>query len=182
MDIILSVQSIISFVSFFVLQIVIFRRIRDREVMKWLVYVYLIISVCHFVEAMLYWKIIQNNIEKIPIILGYACISFAIYSLIVVSYVNAIFGIAITSLRIQILTEIMSFAHKGISGKTIAKKYSREVIIKKRLERLMASGEIKFSGGFYRPKIKMSFFIMHTYFLIFINRLYHKPVYQFSEK
>jgi hypothetical protein len=178
MDILISLHGILSLFMFIVLQILVFRRIRDREVMKWLAYIYLIIGVCHFAGAVLYWKFFLHGQPGITTVFEYACVSFLIFSMLVVSYVNAVFGITMTSLRIQILTEIMGYGKAGISGKTIARIYSKEVIIRKRLDRLMASGDLQFTGGYYRPKSHMSFFIIHTYFLTVINRLYHKPVYR----
>ena len=167
MDILILSSATAAFSVFFILHLVIFRFAGSKKILNGLVYSLLLASVFHF---------IFNLIFTGPAIL---LISYLIFILLATIYIWGFLGLVTTSLRIQFLTEIAKRGEKVISGTELLKKYNRDIIVKTRLIRLEASGEIKKTGGQYVYGQKFSYFTIHLFMLKLLNRLYKKSRYHY---
>ena len=143
----------LSFVVFVLLQIIVFRRIPRRQVLVWMVIVFVAAGFIANITLLLLKHDISGNM-----LLFFLGISWLLYGLISLIYILALFGIVESSIRIRLLAEVIRSGEKGITLKELYRKYNREVIIKKRLERFVASGDISFDGTYYMVKRKLSMF------------------------
>lgn len=141
-------SAVINFVIYLVLQLVIFRFIEKKQVFKWLVAVFFL-SVFY---SSLLWLIFS------PFNFFYF-ISQILSSLMIMIYVLAVFGVSTTSLRIALLSLIFQ-NQDGLNLNGILKKYNRETIIDKRVERFVASGQLFLKDGCFQKSGKFSFFLL----------------------
>lgn len=91
-----------------------------------------------------------------------------LYIILSYLYVQCIYSPIEASITLRILTEI---AHSGESGVTLQQlytQYGREVIIKKRLERLVESKTLRIDKGIYYRHNHMTVFTFREY----ITRIY----------
>lgn len=152
---------------------VVFRFIDRRAVFLWLGLV--IFSVTLLV--LLGWGTLlmgsDQNLKEHGGALGTAImLSIMLYWMLVPFYLYG-FGIIESSIRIRILSEIASAGESGISEKALFEKYNKDSIIRKRLERFLASGELKFDGRYYRIKNRFSFYwVLAGYFRLFWKLYY----------
>jgi hypothetical protein len=102
-----------------------------------------------------------------------AILSFVVYNLFCFFYVQAILGIAFSSVRIQLLKVVRDAGEKGISLDEILKKYNRRIIIENRLKRLTESDVVSNNDGYYSIKSANSPFFLHAIWLRFVQRIYN---------
>ncbi len=100
-----------------------------------------------------------------------AVISWLLFTLISCSYFMGIFGLMATSVRIRLLIEIARAGGNGITMNQLLKRYNREVIVRQRLARFVASGDIIVTGGRYRAGGVVTFFALPALILATLKRL-----------
>lgn len=162
------VLSIVFSIVFLALHILVIRSIGDRAVFPWLLRVFFLVAVVGIAPMILFF---QNIPSEVIVLLTLATVT--LYALIVFSYILGIFGITITSVRIQILCKIFSAGSRGITTKELMKDYNRTVQFSQRLHRLITSGEVKEKNGKYFVPRSLSPFILHMKMQELFRRLYN---------
>jgi hypothetical protein len=180
MDLLIVFHAVISAMLFLGLHVFFFRNMKKNNIISVLFSVYLIVVLIHVISAYLIALylpsiVVETNTMRLII---YPLTSLFMYSLFVFSFILAIFGITITSLRIQILSEIYNRNNYGMTEAEISRKYSNEALVKTRVERLVDSEELVFIKGKYYPRTGLSYFQIHTYALVILNRLYNLKGYR----
>ncbi|MDX1372900.1 MAG: hypothetical protein R3321_10540 [Nitrososphaeraceae archaeon] len=152
-DLLIITSAFASFFLYLFLQIIIFRRIGAGGVTRWLLNIYFLVGSINVLFTYIYSDSLPATI-----------ISFVLYSSILFFYVLAIFGITVSSIRVQILTLIASRDENWIKEKDILKKYNSADIVTNRLIRLTGSGELGIRAKKYYIKNENSPFIWYSKF------------------
>lgn len=160
MDVFIIINTLISLIVYFILHIVILRKINKNTIFKWLIYVYLFAS---FTPFLIGWRggFIFGSI-----------VAWMFYTFLVLAYVLAILGVMESSVRIRLLKEIYDAKEKGITLKQILIKYNKDVILQKRLERFLAVGQIKRINGKYQLEEKFTPYSIPNLVIRLIWKLY----------
>ena len=170
MDFLTIISVLSSFILFVIVKIVIFRFIKQENIVTGLVYAIVVSSVLHFILFAAFTTFFFT-----PFLLS--IISYFMFLLIDFIYIMAVVGIVSTSLRIQLLIEIYKKDQKGISYSRLLKKYNRKIIVRNRLKRLKDTGDIEQSGSYYHYHEKLSYFRLHTFAMVMLSKLYKRPIY-----
>ncbi|OGG12646.1 hypothetical protein A3D77_03965 [Candidatus Gottesmanbacteria bacterium RIFCSPHIGHO2_02_FULL_39_11] len=164
MDILIFIIGIMQFIFFVSLQCIFFRFIDTRRVMKWISLFFIFSFICiNVLYAFIGFKL---NLFSVWIVL----LSGIIYGLLAQIYILAVFGVIESSIRIRVLSEIVSYGLKGVSYKNLLKKYNKKIIIDKRLGRFVQSGELIYDENYYKRGSMKTF----SYIPAFIFSLYWK--------
>lgn len=168
----LLISAIAGFLIFAILHLLIFRYIDKRKVFVWLVRIFFLGIILTIAAFNLAFRI-PFSVVKLEALL----LILMMYTLASLAYTLAVFGITATSLRIRILSFISEHP-QGVSERHILRKYNSSQIVKNRLARFAASGEIVKIKGKYQPVKNFSFFLLPALFFRFIFILYgRKPSY-----
>lgn len=154
--------TLISFALYLVLQIVIFRFVARTDIVKWVIYTYLLGAISNIVICLTRFG--TNGLE-------FVLISFINYSLITAVYILGIFGMVESALRIRLVTEV-DRRSSGISKSQVLKIYNRKLIVEKRLARFLKSGDLKYNRGYYFIGKKVSYFFFHSLIIDLIGKFY----------
>jgi hypothetical protein len=166
---------VLSIAVLVIMQMILFKFLDTRKVMVWLIGLIIIGEVINVV-VILFIKIFIYKGGNISIWESFF-VSTMIYGSLALFYITLI-GISVTSLRVQILHLIMTSKRPGISYMDIFSRYKKSVIVKTRLERLIASGILRQDRGYYYVKNPLSFFVFYTYFFILLRYIYSSPIYE----
>lgn len=167
-DILIVIHALIFFLIFLGFHIVTFRTIGDREVFKRLVYNVVVVGVFQIVTVAI--TVRQAPISLVVVVVA---LTMVIYTLMAWSYILGIFGITVTSVRMQMLSEIAKSGSRGITIDALLKHYNRKRMVSQRLFRLVSSGELKEVGGRYFIRRKISPFLVHVYLQRMLLKLYN---------
>lgn len=171
MDNFIIINTLISMIVYFILHIIILRKINQKDIFKWLAYVYFIASFTPFLIGWwMGWQMIPE-ISLSSIIIG-VLVAWIFYTFLVLAYVLAILGIMESSVRIRLLKEIYNVKDTGITLKQILIKYNKDVILQKRLRRFIAVGEISFKGGKYQLEKRFTAYSLPNLVIKSIWKLY----------
>ena len=160
MDKFIIINTLISITVYFILHIIILRKNKQNEIFKWLVYLYLMAGFSPFLIG---WRG--------GFIFG-SFVSWIFYTFLVLIYVLAILGVMESSIRIRLLKEIYDAGIRGKSLKQILKKYNKDVILHKRLQRFLSAGEISFYEGKYMLENKFTAYTLPDLAIKSIWKLY----------
>lgn len=161
MDIFIIINTLISITAYFILHIIILRKINQNDIFKWLVYVYLLAG---FFPLLIGWWWGGFNPGSF--------ISWMFYTFLVLTYDLAILGVMESSIRIRLLKEIYDAKDAGITLRQILKKYNKDAILHKRLQRFLSAGEISFCEGKYQLEKKFTPYSLPDMAIKTIWRLY----------
>jgi hypothetical protein len=180
MDFLILIHFSISCIIFFIAHILVFRSLKKNSIIAVLFAVYLAVAVLHLISAYLYAGYFPEIFkgDRVMQYLIYPWLSLVLYSLSVFSFILAVFGITVTSLRIQLLSEISKKGSRGMKQSEISGSYSNEKLLDTRIARLVDSGELILKNGRYYPGSHLSYFRIHTSALIYLNVLYNLKGYQ----
>ncbi|MBI3955140.1 hypothetical protein HY338_01745, partial [Candidatus Gottesmanbacteria bacterium] len=95
MDNFIIINTLISITAYFILHIIILRKINQNDIFKWLVYVYLLAGLFPFFIGWWWGGFLFGSF-----------VSWMFYTLLVLIYVLAILGVMESSIRIRLLKEI----------------------------------------------------------------------------
>jgi len=167
MDGIILLFACILFLIFLIVHILVIRKYQDQAVLVWLLKIFFGVALggCILVFIFGAKKPIQELLFATTLI-------FVLYGLVTLAYVQAIFGITLTSLRIQLLTELFNAKNQHMKISELLKKYNRKVLIRQRLFRLVSSGVVGKENGTFFLKNKTSPYFVHIYIADFLYRLY----------
>jgi len=172
-DLFIIISAFSEFGFFWLLHILFFRYIKHEEDLKWLIYLYLSTNLIGGVFIIWFFKIAAGGINySFNTVLFIMVSIFTIFSLLVENYVVEIFGLLESSIQIKLLSLIAKTKTKEITQKNITRIYNKEVIINKRLLRLISSGDLIFYKGKYYPGKRFSVFYLMAKFSKFIDFLY----------
>jgi len=160
-DLNLLILTLVSFALYLLLQIVIFRFLPRSSVVKLVLYTYFLGGIANIIICVTRFG---TNWELV-------LISFINYSLITAVYILGVFGMVESALRIRLVTEV-DRRPQGISKSQVLKIYNRELIVNKRLERFLRSGDLKYNRGYYFIGKKVSFFFLHSLILNTLGKIY----------
>ncbi len=91
------------------------------------------------------------------------------------TYILGLFGIPLTSVRIQFLLTLVAHGVRGADMSDLMKEYSKDSIVGIRLLRLVTSGEIIKKGNSYMLRSRWSYFVLHNYFLLLLLKIF-RPI------
>lgn len=164
MDLMIILIAILTFIIFLTVQFSIFVNVNKKEVSKWLIRAFLIVSLAYMFFGI---SLRLMGVRFLTLFLA-----FFLCFLMVYLYVISVFGIMATSIRIRLLSLITSGKKQGVTKSRILKVYNKKVILKKRLERLAASGDLKLKNGEYSLGKRFSYFIVNDWILRTMRKLY----------
>lgn len=163
LDLMIIIHSVSSFLLFVGIQIIFFRMIDQKKVIRWLVVVFGIVSLVSF----LLWLSIVPLLLQTAGDMGFLgqflasfLLSYMLFSITSLVYVLGFFGIIESSIRIRLLDLITYSSDTGISLPQILQLYNRDVILQKRLSRFISSGELIFTNDTYRLGKRSIFFFL----------------------
>ena len=148
-----------SFLLFIIFQSLSFRFINQKMVIKWLIlsYLFTCLGFLLFGLGLFHLSIIKLG-STFAIWLS---MSLTIYTLLTINYILGFFGVAISSIRMQLLFQIGKTQSKGISKKKLLEKFNARTIITNRLDRFVSSGELGYKSGTYFYQRHLSYFYIH---------------------
>lgn len=111
-------------------------------------------------------------IQNIELLFLATIMTFVLYSFFVFMYVFGVFGVIESSIRIRILEIIQSFQKQGLSYRQLLTYYNANIILKKRLTRLVSSGDLVLKDGKYQIGKRISFLYFPAYLTRFLLKLY----------
>lgn len=167
MDIPILLTAFISFITFIVLQIVVFRWIPRQQVLSGMVIVFVVAGL--IINTTVLFIVSFSVWNEVVFLLGS---SWLLYGFAALIYILAVFGIIESSIRIRLLGEIVRIGKKGITLKELYRKYNRDTIVSKRLERFLASGDIIFDGKNYHVGSRFSAFFLPGSIFALLWKLY----------
>ena len=167
-DYIIMSGSVMGFVIFIIIQLIYFRFTEQKNVIRSLkIALFLAGIVMVFIYGGFYyckWQILGNySIYTYAL----ACVlSVIIYCMMVYLYAHWIFGVYESSITVRVLRELACAESKGMRLSQIMEKYNEDIIIRKRLSRLISSGEIySDSTGEYCIRRKYDIFNIQSYII-----------------
>ena len=167
MDIPILITVLVSFLVFLILQFLTFRYIKGQHVFTAMVAVFAAAGVLTHLGLLVYLWNIPMLIRVFVL-----CVSVVLYGLLTLISILAVFGIIESSLRIRLLREIVASRYHGITEKGLLKTYNREVILTKRLNRFIASGDLVTIGKQYRLVRRISFYLFPASVFLIVWKLY----------
>ena len=87
-------------------------------------------------------------------------LSLAVYAMVTFLYVLCLFGPHESSIRIRIIRELDKFYPNACPENVLRGAYNAQIILQRRLDRLMSAGDITFDGKRYRLQKKCNFFML----------------------
>jgi hypothetical protein len=160
-DIMIFVSAVIAFVVFFIVHVIVFRRIDHAQVIRWVIIVYGV-SLMGLIGTLLFL-----HVDIFSIIL-----SWILFSQAIAVYILWIFGSVESSLRLHLLHAIAKAGGQGISIQKLQRLYTNEQMMEKRLHRFLASGEIREIQGRYHWSKKISYFVLNDYLHLLFIKMY----------
>lgn len=156
---------------FFVIGLTISVRARGQAgVLTSMKQLFLVLSL---ISSIVLWFVIgERSIKLTFILMGIHLLLFWSLSF---SYILGVFGLPMTSLRMQLLLTIAGFGDRGIKRNQLEKKYSTRTMVAQRLYRLETSGELVKRGSRYMLRSQWSYFMLHNRFLLLLLRIY-RPI------
>lgn len=137
-----------AFILFLVSLIVVFRLTRKQDALSWIVRMALlcgcIVCIMGGKEALL------------------------VYTLETFLYIFTVFSVFEASLTIRFLIEIAQTGERGINADDLLKRFNRQMIIQRRIERFLRSGDLVEDHTRYRMNTRASYFQLRE---LMINEL-----------
>ncbi len=103
---------------------------------------------------------IEENTFTFPLKLLGLLLSVFIYGVSAFLYVLCVLGPYESSIRLRLIRELSFAGLKGLTTKEILQRYNAMMIIQRRLDRLVASGELRREGSFYRSGKSQNVFLL----------------------
>lgn len=172
-DIFAVISSAVEFALFWVLHVLIFRYVGKQQILKWISYLFLTVSLTaayaewHLVSAFSIIPVTQIAVKLF--VLAVVFILFALYTFI---YIINIFGAIESAIRVRLLNMVAETGSRGLRKTVLMKKYNKNIIIRKRLLRLVSSGELAVENNQYRINKRISLIFIPVYITEFMHRIY----------
>lgn len=172
LDVTIIAASVVSFVVFFVLKAIVFRVVHSDAVLKWIVNVFVVTSVLHLAGT-IFWNDCshQHFPGSFPLLAG---VSYLLFGLSAFVYILCVFGPSETSIRIRLLREIQEQKGGRLTHEALLTKYNGEMILKRRIQRLLLAQTIVERNGRYEIKNKSNAFFLIDAMASLIQRVLRK--------
>lgn len=105
-------------------------------------------------------------------VISYELIAVFLYCLLVSVYIFAVYLNIDSSLHVRIFREMAKRASRGLTYSELLHSYNKQIILQKRLEWLLNSGEIGIRSSIYFPRRRFSLLILREKFLLILGKLY----------
>lgn len=173
-DLCLVVSTLVSF-SIFLLAKVVFFQIQAKDKLVYQIYRIFIKSWAFGLVSgyfFLNYLLDQFSILSGQVLLLITIAYMAISTLLTAVYIFGIFLMVYASLHLEILYKVAGFGQKGAAISKIFGLYNKNFIVTRRLQRLVESGELTFSGGKYRLTKSRSPLLIREKISIIITKLF----------
>jgi hypothetical protein len=157
-DLAILVCSGISFLAFFLLQVIVFRIVHPEAVLRWIMNIFMIVSVLHLFTMAIAYNYLQLDYPGGVLLM--AAVSYFIFGLIAFVYILCVFGPSETSIRIRLVRELREIKGGRLTHDELLKKYNGRLILERRIQRLLYAGEIIEQNGKYVLLNKANAFFM----------------------
>ncbi len=154
-DFLILANSLGCFFLFAFLQLVIFRFLGTKEVLKMLM---ILIIGAGFLNILI--SLINFYSRSLEIVFVVSLSSLVLYGLMAFLYIICIFGPYESSVRLRIIRELYKVYPSSITLAELLKEYNSQKIIDRRLQRLTFSNDITWDGIFYQISRKKNFFLI----------------------
>jgi len=125
-------------------------------------------------SGVLFLLVVFHNMPRVDLFI-ILMIYLVLFWALAFAYIIGIFGLPLTSLRIQILLTVYNSPFHRIREEDLMKKYSLSTMVEQRIFRLETSGEIIKKGKVFFIKSTRSYFVLHNKFLIYLTKIF-KPI------
>ena len=161
MDTLMLLSTGIGLFLFFALQMILFRTRDEAYVPQSIIYALAVgfIGLC-FCDIVYFHNITLTGLSAL------------LYLAASTWYLFIPFSVFESSVTVRLLREIAGAGNKGITRDALWLKYSTSTIVKERLDRLVASGEIKKAGNAYWRTPRHSVFAGREYLSVIFRRLF----------
>ena len=148
-----------AFFIFFVIHIAFFRFFPSQDVLRNLMQVFLISGTAH-ITTFIYYGGQQGIFESMDFLglLFLFVVSFFLYFCLAYIYTICVFGPYESSIRIRIVRELYRQYPKPMSWEELLNYYNIDMILRRRLDRLVRSRDFIFDGKFYTAVRKVNMF------------------------
>ena len=171
-DLLIILSSLTTVVVFLILQILIVRSVDNNKAAGWSISIYKWGAIGNVVVSSLAYSAFMNTT---PVhILIFIILSSIFYLSIALIVYLFIFGIAFTSVRAQLVSIIDSAGKNGLTYSEILRKYNKDIIVKKRLERLTKYGALSYKHGLYQTTDSLSLISIANYILVALKKVYFR--------
>lgn len=165
LDLFIVVTSLLSLVIFLVLHFLVFRFFKTEAVLKAIMYVSGLTFICHGLVSLLLAFNTQPLLDQFGffgMFVAFVLSSFLLLLLLFV-YIVGVFGPYESSIRVRLIREVAAGPAEGSDLNRILQNYNPAVILQKRINRLLSSGELQGEGS-YRIRNNQNIFF-------FLNRM-----------
>ena len=146
-DLAIIICSGISFLIFFILQVIVFRMVHPEAVLRWIMNIFMIVSIVHLSTlAIVYHYLLLDYPGGVLLMAG---VSYFIFGLLAFVYILCVFGPSETSIRIRLVRELQDIKGGRLTHDDLLKRYNCRLILERRLQRLSYAGEIIERQGKY---------------------------------
>jgi predicted permease len=166
-DSVIITSVILGFGIFFLVHCILFRLIEKPDMMRAMTFLSVAGCVGFFGGT---WFLIHTLESRYIIVVS--LIYGMTYIVLWFSYVMGVFILFDSSLRMKYLLLISSYGKQGIDEKRLRELSTIGPLIKKRLDRLVASGEVKKSGSQYMLGSKLSLLLVREKLAEWTKHLY----------
>lgn len=167
MDFLVLTHSIVGIILFVGVHALVVRFKGDSQMLLWIVAIFIGLAIFLTLSE---WQYLSASVETfVPAVI----FTVAITGLVDFCYVLALFGIATTSVRMQILMELSKYKD-GMTKRALLLKYNKRHVVGQRVERLISSGELEKKDEEYRMGKSFSYFNLHTQIISLLFSFYGK--------
>lgn len=147
---------------FVILHIVFLRMAGEEGVLRWSIGIFIFTSAVEFLGSFFYLATHKTQFQNLDPLSFMICLglAFVLYGLLSFHYILWVFGPYESSLRLRLVRELASVYPKGLTRQDVANRYNREVILKRRLKRLIYARELLWDGKNYSRRHRASFFMI----------------------
>jgi len=153
------IMACVSFCFFVLASAILFRMTPQDAAISWMVRAFIVIGIGHALYFWSYWGLVG--------LLWWG----TMYTFLTMLFVFCVFSVMEASLTLRILSEIARTGTKGMTHKQLLQRYNRNVIVKRRLARLVYSGDLLYVNGAYKQN-KVSHYMIREYFLICLRWIF----------
>lgn len=136
----------ITFVLFIVMHMIVFRRMKPVMAVVWLMRCYVVSGIIGGIGSFVWFSQAHISFQDTIIV---CVLCMVLYTLLVALYLFGVFSMVESSISFKILKEIADAGSKGINRQELLVQYSPAYIVRRRLARFVATGELVYEKGKY---------------------------------
>jgi hypothetical protein len=152
------INAVACFVLFVIIQFFVFRRIGEAEVLRSIMNIFMLVGIVNMgvsFDVHSLW----GGFSFLRVLVC-AVVSFGVYGLLCLLYILGIYGPYESSVRLRLVREFYKVHPQSLTQEELLKRYNAKTILKRRLERMVYSGDLVLEGKNYRLKKTGNFFLV----------------------